>query len=87
LRLPPWTPGYLDSAQLSSMAARPDDRILLAPGVRHLVWLVDFWNPRMPRPPGLRELPLAYGRWLYVLDLDERPVEYAGYHFVRSPRS
>ena len=87
LRLPPWTPGYLDSAQLSSMAARPDDRIFLAPGARHLVWLVDFWNPRMPRPPGLRELPLAHGRWLYVLDLDERPVEYAGYHFVRSPGS
>ena len=87
LRLPPWTPGYLDSAQLTSMAARPDDRILLGPGVRHLVWLVDFWNPRVPRPPGLRELPLAHGRWLYVLDLDGRPVDHGGYHFVRSARS
>src|SRR5262249_30197869 len=76
LRLPPWTQGYLDSAQLTSMAARPDDRIMLGPGVRHLVWLVDFWNPQIPRPPGLRELPLAYGRWLYVLDLDAPPVEY-----------
>jgi len=84
LRLPPWTQGYLDSAQLTSMAARPDDRIMLGPGVRHLVWLVDFWNPQIPRPPGLRELPLAYGRWLYVLDLDGRPVEYGGYHFVPS---
>jgi len=87
LRLPPWTPGYLDSAQLTSMAARPDDRILLGPGVRHLVWLVDFWNPRIPRPPGLREVPLAHGRWLYVLDLDGRPVEHGGYHFVRAARS
>jgi len=87
LRLPPWTPGYLDSVQLTSMAARPDDRILLGPGVRHLVWLVDFWNPRIPRPPGLREVPLAHGRWLYVLDLDGRPVDHGGYHFVRSARS
>lgn len=87
LRLPPWTPGYLDSAHLTSMAARPDDRILLGPGVRHLVWLVDYWNPRLPRPSGLRELPLAHGRWLYALDLDGRPVEHGGYHFVRSPRS
>ena len=87
LRLPPWTSGYLDSAELTSMAARSDDRIPLGPSVRQLVWIVDFWNPRMPRPPGLRELPLAHGRWLYVLDVDERQVEYAGYHFVRSPRS
>jgi hypothetical protein len=87
VRLPPWTTGYLDSAHLTSMAARPDDRILLGPGVQHLVWLVDFWNPRLARPSGLRELPLAHGRWLYVLDLDGRPVEHGGYHFVRSPRS
>jgi hypothetical protein len=87
LRLPPWSQGYLDSAQLTSMAARPDDRIILGPGVRHLVWLIDFWNPKIPRPPGLRELPLAYGRWLYVLDLDGRPVEHGGYHFVASERS
>ena len=87
LRLPPWTPGYLDSARLTSMAARPDNRIVLEPGVRHLVWMVDFWNPGIPRPPGLRELPVAHGRWLYVLDLDERPAEHAGYHFVRPARS
>ena len=87
LRLSPWTPGYLDSARLTSMAAWPDDRIVLEPGVRHLVWMVDFWNPTIPRPPGLRELPLAHGRWLYVLDLDGRPAEHAGYHFVRASRS
>jgi Protein of unknown function (DUF2723) len=87
LRLPPWSHGYLDSARLTSMAARPDDRIVLGPGVRHLVWMVDFWNPRIARPPGLRELPLTHGRWLYVLDVDARPLDYAGYHFVRSPGS
>jgi hypothetical protein len=87
LRLPPWTPGYLDSAHLTSMAARPDDRILLGPSVRHLVWMVDSWNPRIPRPSGLRELPLAHGRWLFVLDVEGRPVEHGGYHFVRLPLS
>jgi hypothetical protein len=87
LRLPPWTAGYLDSARLTSMAARPDARIVLEPGVRHLVWMVDFWNPTIPRPPGLRALPLVHGRWLYVLDLDGRPAEHGGYHFVRASRS
>ena len=86
LRLAPWSPGYLDSARLTSMAARVDDRILLGPRVRHLVWMVDRWHPAVPRPPGLRERPLPYGRWLYVLDLDGRPVEHAGYRFTSPDR-
>ena len=81
LRLPPWSPGYLDSAHLTSMATRVDDRIVLEPRVQHLVWMVDHWDRAVPRPPGLREVPLPYGRWLYVLDLHGRPVEHAGYRF------
>ena len=37
----------------------------------------------MPRPRGLLEIQLAYGRFLYVLPLGRRPVEHAGYTFVR----
>jgi hypothetical protein len=37
----------------------------------------------MPRPQGLLEIQLAYGRFLYVLPLGPRPVEHAGYTFVR----
>ncbi len=82
LRLPPWSTGYLDSAQLASMTARADDRILLDSKVRHLVWMVDSWNPTVPRPPGLRELSLPYGRKLFALDLSGRPVAHAGYRFA-----
>jgi hypothetical protein len=82
LRLGAWSAGYLDSARLTSMAARVDDRIPLEPRVRHLVWIVDHWLPVVPRPPGLREIRLPYGRLLYVLDVDRHPVEHAGYWFT-----
>ena len=85
LRLPPWSTGYLDSARLSSMTAREDDRIVLDEKVRHLVWIVDSWNPKIPRPSGLRELSLPYGRKLFALDLAGRAVSHAGYRFASPP--
>ena len=39
-----------------------------------------------PRPEGLREVQLPYGRYLYVLPLTRRPAEYAGYTFERAAR-
>jgi hypothetical protein len=52
--------------------------------VKRLVWFVDHWSPTSdPPPPGLTEIELPYGRFLYVLPLGRRPVEYAGYTIVR----
>jgi hypothetical protein len=36
------------------------------------------------RPPGLVEMEIPYGRYLYVLALDKRPVVYGDYTFVRA---
>jgi Protein O-mannosyl-transferase TMEM260-like len=54
--------------------------------VRQLVWFVDQWDPEMPRPRGLLEIQLSYGRRLYVLPLGTGPVEHAGYTFQREPQ-
>jgi hypothetical protein len=67
----------------ASMVLTPGDRITLPPNVKRLVWFVDHWDPTLPRPPGLLEIPLPYGRYLYVLPLPREPVEHAGYTFVR----
>jgi hypothetical protein len=44
---------------------------------------VDHWDPTLPRPPGLLEVRLPYGRYLYVLPLGRRPAVHAGYTFTR----
>ena len=54
LRLGRFTPGYLSTREGDSMAALPGPEIRLPPGTRRLVWMVDYWNPLVPRPPGLR---------------------------------
>jgi len=51
--------------------------------VKQLVWFVDHWDPIEPRPRGLREVELPYGRYLYVLPLIGKRAEYAGYIFDR----
>ena len=51
--------------------------------IKQLVWFVDHWDPSHPRPHGLLEIPLPYGRFLYVLPLGRKPVAHAGYTFVR----
>jgi hypothetical protein len=82
LRLGAFSRGYLSSHHSETMAALGDPEIFLPSSARRLVWVVDYWNPTLPRPPGLREVPLAYGRWLYVLDLDRRVVEHGGYRLT-----
>jgi hypothetical protein len=44
---------------------------------------VDHWDPRLPRPDGLLEIQLSYGRFLYVLPVRGETAEHAGYTFVR----
>jgi len=82
LRLDPYSPGYLSAQHDSSMVALGGPEVLLPSSTRRLVWIVDHWNPRAPRPPGLRERPLPHGRWLYVLDLERRAVEHGGYRLT-----
>jgi hypothetical protein len=47
------------------------------------VWFVDHWAPSTARPEGLVEIELPYGRFLYTLPVDRRPIAYAGYTLVR----
>jgi hypothetical protein len=68
------------------MILTPGSEITLPSEVRQLVWFVDHWDPEVPRPDGLEEIPLPYGRYLYVLRVGRGQAEYAGYTFVREPR-
>lgn len=81
LRTGRFSPGYLTSPA-PTMAALGGPEIFLPPRARRLVWVVDFWDPTQPEPLGIRVHALAYGRWLYVLDLGRRPVDHAGYRLT-----
>jgi hypothetical protein len=52
--------------------------------VKRIVWFVDHWSPTTERPPGLAEIEIPHGRYLYVLPLGKKPVHYAGYTLIRS---
>jgi hypothetical protein len=75
--------GFYAPQSSAMMVLTPGDYIVLPRGVRRLVWFVDHWDPTLSPPPGLLEIALPYGRYLYVLPLTRRPVEYAGYTLVR----
>jgi hypothetical protein len=78
--------GYYAPQSAATMVLTPGSTITLPRRVRRLVWFVDHWDPGRPRPRGLREVALPYGRYLYVLPLGARPVEHAGYRLVRERR-
>jgi hypothetical protein len=80
------SPGFYAPQSAATMILTPGTTLTVPSRVRQLVWFVDHWDPEMPRPSGLLEIQLAYGRFLYVLPLGRRPVEYAGYTFVRDAR-
>ena len=79
-------PGFYASQAATTMVPTPGTRITLPRRVRQLVWFVDHWDPELPRPQGLLEIQLPYGRFLYVLPLGKTPVEHAGYTFARAAR-
>ncbi len=85
LRLGDFSPGYLTSRRLVTMAALAGPEIPLPATAARLVWMVDDWNPTLPRPPGLQERVLPRGRRLYVLDVDRRPVAHGGYRLAPTP--
>jgi hypothetical protein len=65
------------------MILTPGSVITVPRRVKQLVWFVDHWDPAIPRPQGLHEILLPYGRFLYVLPLGIGDLEHAGYTFVR----
>ena len=83
LRVGTLLPGYYAPRLASAMMPVPDSEIMLAGSIKRLVWFVDHWSPTSERPPGLMEIELPYGRFLYVLPLGRRPVDYAGYTLVK----
>ena len=83
LRVGSQPPGYYAPREALSMVRVPGDEIRLPADVKRLVWFVDHWSPTSEAPPGLAEIELPHGRFLYVLPLGRRAVEYAGYTFVR----
>jgi transmembrane protein TMEM260 (protein O-mannosyltransferase) len=78
--------GFYAPQSSATMILTPSSTIEMPRRVRQLVWFVDHWDPEEPPPPGLLEVQLPYGRYLYVLPLGQGRVEYAGYTFVRLPR-
>jgi hypothetical protein len=78
--------GYYAPQSAATMILTPGTRITLPRHVRQIVWFVDHWDPSVRRPRGLREIELPYGRYLYALPLGRRPVEHAGYTFLRERR-
>jgi hypothetical protein len=76
-------PGYYAPRLASAMVRLPDSEVRLPAGTRQLVWFVDHWSPSVARPEGLRQVELPYGRFLYVLPVDHRPIRLAAYSLVR----
>jgi hypothetical protein len=83
LRLGAFSPGYLRSWRLDSMAAIEARDVPLPAGTRRIVWVVDHWHPDVPKPAGLEAQALPHGRWLYVLQVGPRALHHAGYRLAR----
>ena len=75
--------GFYAPRMAQVMARVPESHIALPAGVKQLVWFVDHWSPLTERPLGLTEIELPHGRYLYLLSIGRKPVDYAGYTFVR----
>ncbi len=78
--------GFYAPQSAATMILTPGSTVTVPRRVRRLVWFVDHWDPAVPRPRGLKEIPLPYGRFLYVLPLGKGRADYAGYTFLRDKR-
>jgi Protein of unknown function (DUF2723) len=77
-------PGFRSSSRSFTMTTIPETEIHLPASVERLVWFVDHWSPSAVRPNGLIEIEIPHGRYLYVLPLAKKPVDYEDYTFVRA---
>ena len=78
--------GFYAPQSAATMILTPGSTVTVPRRVRQLVWFVDHWDPAVPRPRGLQEIQLPYGRFLYVLPLSRGRAQHAGYTFVRDKR-
>ena len=78
--------GFYAPQSAATMILTPGSDITLPRRIRQLVWFVDHWDPTVPRPKGLQEIQLPYGRFLYVLPIGRGRAEHAGYTFIRDTR-
>jgi hypothetical protein len=78
--------GFYAPQSAATMILTPGSTVTVPRRVRQLVWFVDHWDPAVPRPRGLQEIQLPYGRFLYVLPLGRGRADYAGYTFLRDKR-
>src|SRR5262245_51698894 len=76
-------PGYYAPRGSLSMTRVRDSEIRIPSSIKRLVWFVDHWSPTSERPPGLTEIEIPHGRFLYVLPVGRKPVSYAGYTLIR----
>jgi Dolichyl-phosphate-mannose-protein mannosyltransferase len=83
LRVGDRPPGYYAPQLSSDIVPVRDSYVRLPARTRRLVWFVDHWAPSTARPQGLVEIELPYGRFLYTVPVDRRPIAYAGYTLVR----
>jgi hypothetical protein len=78
--------GFYAPQSAATMILTPGSTITLPRRIRQLVWFIDHWDPAVPRPRGLQEIPLPYGRFLYVLPIRRGRAEHAGYTFLSDKR-
>ena len=78
--------GFYAPQSAATMILTAGSTVTVPRHVRRLVWFVDHWDPALPRPRGLQEIRLPYGRFLYVLPLGRGRAQHAGYTFIRDKR-
>ena len=83
LQVGDFPPGYYAPKRARAMARVRDSEIRVPASIKRLVWFVDHWSPESERPPGLMEIEIPHGRFLYVLAVGRKPVRYAGYTLIR----
>jgi len=83
LQVGDFPPGYYAPRVSLAMARVRDSEIRIPASIKRLVWFVDHWSPTSERPPGLMEMEVPHGRFLYVLPIGRKPVSYAGYTLIR----
>jgi Dolichyl-phosphate-mannose-protein mannosyltransferase len=78
--------GFYAPQSAATMILTRGSTITIPRRIHQLVWFIDHWDPSVPRPRGLQEVQLPYGRFLYVLPMRGGRAEHAGYLFLSDKR-